>query len=320
MESVGRIGAVLLGKEGPLGATVRRTRQRRLLDGAPAGEDGSPRKGSGGAAVTPEASEGRAGASSKKSSKFASTQVRLAEGVRRLSGSGVKYAGYALETIAHRLDDETVEALRAKFTRYDADQSGSISTTELRTLTRDLGFRFSRGGLRRLAEKLDRSGEGRISFGEFVMWFDLQVQDAFEREERGAHGWRKVLARLSAAFTLRLAKLGIRTADAKFCAAWSIMFAIFAVLGVLAITYSRVFGPNQTQLMVLSWGLAEGQALMLEVRATPFRSHADCPVCSIRYDKLSTMEMLTRAPTRVRPVCYCDTCCLLLWIRLVGLV
>ncbi|KAJ1616790.1 hypothetical protein T492DRAFT_1134952 [Pavlovales sp. CCMP2436] len=192
----GRVGAVLLGKEGPLG--VRRTHQRRLLGGAPDAEDGLPSKGAGAATVTPE--------------------IRQDEDVRRMSGSvrGFRqHSGYALETIEHRLDDETIGALQTKFTRYSTHHM-HCNTNGLRMIpcdtfkditlmNRDRSRLLSCGGLRRLAEKLDRSGEGRISFGEFVMWFDLQVQDAFEREERGAHGWRKIVAR----FTLPAgAKLG----------------------------------------------------------------------------------------------------------------
>jgi hypothetical protein len=286
-------------------------------------------EGTGGVPVTPAPSplkvfDGKESVARKRVGRVAWFAVQgkrmAAAGYRRMSGGNSRRGSkrlYSLETVKHRLDDETIEALRSKFKKYDTDKSGSVSTAELRILTRDLGFRFSRGGLRRLADQLDRSGEGRISFGEFVLWFDLQVQvrdrarapaervtregsgwgkgdcpltmcalcapardcppakkkkkkkkaqNAFEQEERRKHGWRKHVARLSAAFRL--------PPRAKLVIAWATMWTIFGVLGLLAITYSRVFGPAQTKLMVISWGMAEGQALMLEVRASHRPPHA----------------------------------------------
>jgi hypothetical protein len=82
------------------------------------------------------------------------------------------------------------------------------------------------------------------------------------------------------------------------------MWAIFAMLCLLAITYSRVFGAEQTRLMVLSWGLAEGQSLTLEVRA---RMHAALlRGANARVRTLATVAVMptpARSPLRCRSLC-----------------
>ncbi|KAG8462819.1 hypothetical protein KFE25_001592 [Diacronema lutheri] len=245
-----RVGAALLAT-GPLRDTVQRVREhrRRGRTGAP---DCAPSAAAHGPSGPPAAAADRFG----RVGALALRAKRLAAQARAAALPAARRGGYAARAGEHRLDDETVELLRATFRHFDADGSGFVSIAELRALTRGLGFRFTRAALRSLAAELDSSGEGRISFGELIAWFDAQVQRALDREERWARGWRKcaggALARCAPPPALRIA------------AAWTAMAAIFATLALLAITYSRAFGPGTTRSMVLSWGLAEAQALALE--------------------------------------------------------
>jgi hypothetical protein len=84
-----------------------------------------------------------------------------------------------LSGVAHHLTDEVIQLLRAKFAKYDMDNSGLVSTSELGTLMRDLGFTLSRRRLAALARELndgddDEGGEG-INLAALVHWYERAV-------------------------------------------------------------------------------------------------------------------------------------------------
>jgi len=162
----------------------------------------------------------------------------------------------ALEDVDHDLDENTVRQLRAKFIKYDKDDSGLVSAGELGALLADMGFTATRARVRKLAKELDVTGEGSITLAEFVVWYDLEVKEAIHREMRRQKGWRRHWARFKERITppwyIRIA----------LC--WASVWAIYVALALIAVVYARLFGPETTRLMLFSWTLAEFQTLTLE--------------------------------------------------------
>lgn len=133
-------------------------RRRRSTIGAPGYTKRPARTDSTGAAVDEEAAVAAA---------MSPVSVRTA-GPRASVGSNMARD--------YTISDETVALLRARFVRYDRDDSGSIDMDELGKLMRDLGFVVSKRKLRRLRDDLDTSGNGTVGFGELVTWYDAMVQ------------------------------------------------------------------------------------------------------------------------------------------------
>ncbi|KAJ1629684.1 hypothetical protein T492DRAFT_840620 [Pavlovales sp. CCMP2436] len=162
----------------------------------------------------------------------------------------------SLESLEHHLDEATVTLLRAKFVKYDRDNSGQVSIGELSALMDDLGFNLTGRGLRELQRELDWTGEGLISLQELVLWYSKMVIGAVERERRRRTGWRKQWARANQACAL--------PPRVRFVISWLLMWAIFAALAMIAVVYSVLFGHETTRLMLFSWGLAQSQTYSLE--------------------------------------------------------
>jgi hypothetical protein len=104
-----------------------------------------------------------------------------------------------IDSLKHQLDEATVILLRAKFVKYDKDNSGQVSVSELGKLMDDLGFQLTSRGIIKLQRELDRTGEGLVSLQELVIWYDTKVTLAIERERKRRTGWRKHWARAKAA-------------------------------------------------------------------------------------------------------------------------
>ncbi len=83
---------------------------------------------------------------------------------------------------------------RVMFDKYDEDQSGFISSTELDFLCRDLGSNLTETEIGMAMRTLDKSGDGKISYDEFHGWWS-----------KGASRWAQLtlsqdeLARLTTA-------------------------------------------------------------------------------------------------------------------------
>lgn len=100
------------------------------------------------------------------------------------------------------------------------------------------------------------------------------VKEAIWREARRQKGWRKQWARLQPYVTPPpLVKIAI---------AWLVMWACFAALAAIAITFAFVFGPERTRLLLFSWTFAEGQTLFLEVRERERARRCACQRCYAR--------------------------------------
>jgi hypothetical protein len=165
---------------------------------------------------------------------------------------------YALEQLAeeHEIGFETVRLLRIKFLLYDLDNTNSISRREFGALVFDLSFRLGRRRIGSLADLLDVDQSGAISFDELVLWFAQMVKEQAYREAKRTVGLRGKIN----AFTTRFSP----SRRVKLALAWVTMWAILAMTLVLSLAYARSLGSDQTRAMLMSWGLAELQALGVE--------------------------------------------------------
>mmetsp|Transcript_23863 Transcript_23863/g.59455 ORF Transcript_23863/g.59455 Transcript_23863/m.59455 type:complete len:134 (+) Transcript_23863:1-402(+) len=82
------------------------------------------------------------------------------------------------------------------------------------------------------------------------------VDKAIERERKRQTGWRKHWARAKRACTL--------PPRVRLVIAWLLMWGLFAVLSMLAVVYSVVFGHETTKLMLFSWCFACTQTFTVE--------------------------------------------------------
>lgn len=69
--------------------------------------------------------------------------------------------------IADSDEDELEEELRQAFNVFDRDQSGSISTEELKNVMSSLGEKLSDKEVDAMIREADTDGDGEISFQEF---------------------------------------------------------------------------------------------------------------------------------------------------------
>lgn len=65
----------------------------------------------------------------------------------------------------------TEEELRIAFRQFDQDNSGYIQAKELDTIMQKMGQRLNKAEIEAMVKALDSSGDGKISFGEFVQLF-----------------------------------------------------------------------------------------------------------------------------------------------------
>jgi Ca2+-binding EF-hand superfamily protein len=63
------------------------------------------------------------------------------------------------------------EELRAAFQKFDQDNSGYIQAKELQAIMSKMGRNVSKTEIDAMIKSLDSSGDGKISFEEFVQLF-----------------------------------------------------------------------------------------------------------------------------------------------------
>ncbi|KAK7109900.1 troponin C, skeletal muscle-like isoform X2 [Littorina saxatilis] len=63
--------------------------------------------------------------------------------------------------------------LRRSFREMDVDEDGLLSEKELMDGLRDAGYNLSRDQAKRLCNDLDKNGDGKIDFEEFISMFQL---------------------------------------------------------------------------------------------------------------------------------------------------
>lgn len=71
----------------------------------------------------------------------------------------------------YQLTDEQKMAIRKAFDEYDKDGSGFIDKGELSVLARELGEELEPDELEEGMKTLDTSGDGKVSFEEFIEWW-----------------------------------------------------------------------------------------------------------------------------------------------------
>lgn len=91
-----------------------------------------------------------------------------------------------------------IEMLKAAFSKFDKDNSGSISLTELQALSKELGVGMTDADAAQNMKELDKNGDGTLSFAEFSDWW------AADSSRGGNKGLRlKLLRRRLEAVLLR---------------------------------------------------------------------------------------------------------------------
>jgi Ca2+-binding EF-hand superfamily protein len=63
------------------------------------------------------------------------------------------------------------EELHTSFRQFDQDGSGYIQASELESIMHKMGQRVNRSQIDAMVKSLDTSGDGKISFDEFVKLF-----------------------------------------------------------------------------------------------------------------------------------------------------
>lgn len=74
----------------------------------------------------------------------------------------------SFETAMHNGLGERFRTLKAIFDLFDTDQSGTVSTNEMRRMCAKLNIKVSDEGMEQLIAEADPDGSGDIDFGEFV--------------------------------------------------------------------------------------------------------------------------------------------------------
>lgn len=67
--------------------------------------------------------------------------------------------------------EPTDEQVARAFAMYDPEGTTYVATAQLGDLMRDLGMPLSEGQLQQALMQLDPLQAGRVSFGEFLMWW-----------------------------------------------------------------------------------------------------------------------------------------------------
>lgn len=81
-----------------------------------------------------------------------------------------------------------LSAIEDVFLQLDKDKSGSIDTTELRDLATMLGETWDDQELREAMRSLDVDGNGTISFGEFIAWWEEEDDEDDEDSSDSSDG------------------------------------------------------------------------------------------------------------------------------------
>lgn len=81
-----------------------------------------------------------------------------------------------------RLSDEQIEEYRAAFYLFDRDSNGFITTKELGSIMRTLGFNPNEEDLQQMIFTVDYDGDGKLNFEEYINLMEQQ-KTPDEREE-----------------------------------------------------------------------------------------------------------------------------------------
>ena len=80
--------------------------------------------------------------------------------------------------------EEKLAEFKDAFDMFDKDKSGEISAKELSSLFRALGHTISESEIKDLIDSVDTSGDGQVSFDEFVfLMMKVEVEDVSEEED-----------------------------------------------------------------------------------------------------------------------------------------
>ncbi|KAJ1626393.1 hypothetical protein T492DRAFT_210242 [Pavlovales sp. CCMP2436] len=206
-------------------------------------------------------------ARARLASEFSTTDSQMsAPPTSRASESSTvnteRSAPFDLSSVPHNLSSEVIRGLRAKFAKYDKNDSGFVSISELGVLMHDMGFTLSRRRrLAALSRELGGGGEREgITLTALVLWYDGMVQKAIirirDRKLERQSGWNKHAAALGRSAGLPpLVRIAL---------AWLLAWAVFVALALLAVVYARELGPINTQLALGSWGIAQAQCFSLQ--------------------------------------------------------
>ncbi|XP_065079552.1 calmodulin-like [Ochlerotatus camptorhynchus] len=84
---------------------------------------------------------------------------------------------------AEKLSDEQIEELRDAFSLFDRNGTGSITSSELRTVLRSLGKSVSDAEVKVLLKDLNVDHEGRIQFSNFVAMMTVRMRQLTREDE-----------------------------------------------------------------------------------------------------------------------------------------
>ena len=82
------------------------------------------------------------------------------------------------------ISDDQRAKLKAAFDSFDADNSGSMDTSELSVLMRRMGYEPSDDELKKVLAEVDADGSGEIDFDEFL----VLVKKVAEKKEEESDG------------------------------------------------------------------------------------------------------------------------------------
>ncbi|XP_075262918.1 neo-calmodulin-like [Convolutriloba macropyga] len=103
--------------------------------------------------------------------------------------------------MAKQLTKAEIEELQEVFNDFDADASGSVNVSELKSMLQALGQNVSQRELKELMDEVDADGSGEISFDEFCEMMakkiseqgevdiETQLQEIFRMFDRKEQGY-----------------------------------------------------------------------------------------------------------------------------------
>ena len=78
---------------------------------------------------------------------------------------------------AQSLDEEQIAEFKECFSLFDVDGSGSIDTSELKSVMTSLGQKMTDEELEQMIKNVDADGSGTVDFAEFLGMMALQMRD-----------------------------------------------------------------------------------------------------------------------------------------------
>lgn len=97
---------------------------------------------------------------------------------------GRDIAGFVKDaTREHTVDEVEEQIFRKKFTEYDKERDGEISSDDLASLIQSLGVYVPDDEIPALTKTLDPDGSGKIKFNKMLAWFRKVNHDAEEKQK-----------------------------------------------------------------------------------------------------------------------------------------